>query len=575
MRISDDNSGATGLFLKSPGPKYSISEGCKGHFTLEPMEPRLLLSGVTNYEQYMLQLINRARANPTAEVARYGSSFWNGTPDLNEGLAPGTITTAPKQPLAMNSDLLDSALGHTQDMLSSQVFSHTGSDGSDPGQRMAAAGYSFVGNWTWGENIAWSGTSGTVDQTSLTFQIEGNLFGDKGVSGRGHRLNLMSAAFREIGIGQDTGVFQGFNALMVTEDFAASDALGVGERFLTGVAFNDTVLADNFYTPGEGLGGVTITAVAGGGGGTFTTTTWSAGGYTLAVPAGTYTVTASGGGLVNPVVYQGVVVADQNVERDFQNLPAVTVTDTSGSATDRAVTLATTAVGQVSAPQTFTLTNSGNLALKISNFVKGGSNAADFAVTVKDDLGNTVNGSSFNIPTGKAYTVALTLSPATGGAKAADITFNTNDPGNAAVTLTMSGNATDLVVTTSAGSLSYSPGAGAVAVDPGIVVNDAGSSTLAGATVTISGNYASDQDVLGFTDQNGITGSWNPATGILTLSGSASVANYQAALQSVTYANTSADPSTLTRTVSFVASDGTLTSDPAVRTIKVAAGNGE
>ena len=62
--------------------------------------------------------------------------------------------------------------------------------------------------------------------------------------------------------------------------------------------------------------------------------------------------------------------------------------------------------------------------------------------------------------------------------------------------------------------------------------------------------------MLGFVDQNGITGSYNAATGMLTLSGTASVGDYQAALRSVTYFNSSASPSSAVRTVSFQADDG-------------------
>jgi hypothetical protein len=128
------------------------------------------------------------------------------------------------------------------------------------------------------------------------------------------------------------------------------------------------------------------------------------------------------------------------------------------------------------------------------------------------------------------------------------------------------------VVTASAGSLSYTTNTGGVPVDSGITVSDADNTTLANATVKISAGYASGQDVLGFVPQNGITGIWNPATGTLTLSGNSSVANYQAALRSVTYQNASASPSTLARTVSFVANDGTSSSAPATRTITVSAG---
>ena len=42
-------------------------------------------------------------------------------------------------------------------------------------------------------------------------------------------------------------------------------------------------------------------------------------------------------------------------------------------------------------------------------------------------------------------------------------------------------------------------------------------------------------DTLNFTNQSGITGSYDSATGTLTLTGTASLANYQTALDSITY----------------------------------------
>ena len=50
-----------------------------------PLESRRLFAAVypSNYEQYLVELINRGRANPAAEASRYGI-------DLNEGLAAGT-----------------------------------------------------------------------------------------------------------------------------------------------------------------------------------------------------------------------------------------------------------------------------------------------------------------------------------------------------------------------------------------------------------------------------------------------------------------------------------------------------
>ncbi len=129
------------------------------------------------------------------------------------------------------------------------------------------------------------------------------------------------------------------------------------------------------------------------------------------------------------------------------------------------------------------------------------------------------------------------------------------------------------VVTTSSGTTSYTENGTGTAIDAGLTVSDIDSTNLSSATVGITGNFAAAEDVLGFTDQNGITGTYDTATGVLTLTGSASVANYQAALRSVTYANTSDNPSTATRTVTFMVNDGALDSAPATRAVSVTAVN--
>jgi hypothetical protein len=105
-------------------------------------------------------------------------------------------------------------------------------------------------------------------------------------------------------------------------------------------------------------------------------------------------------------------------------------------------------------------------------------------------------------------------------------------------------------------ALSYAENAGPVAVAPAITASDVDSLNFSGATVQVSGNFDSSQDQLAFTDQSGITGSWDSESGTLTLSGSASVAEYQTALQSVTYDNGSDNPSTATRTIRFQVDDG-------------------
>jgi Domain of unknown function (DUF4347)/Bacterial Ig domain len=129
------------------------------------------------------------------------------------------------------------------------------------------------------------------------------------------------------------------------------------------------------------------------------------------------------------------------------------------------------------------------------------------------------------------------------------------------------------VVTTSGGSLSYTENDGAVIIDTGLTVADADNATLASARVQVTGNYVNGQDLLAFTNQLGITGSWNAATGELALTGSATVADYQTALRSVTYTNLSDAPNTAARTVSFVVDDGTIDSAIVTRTITMTAQN--
>src|SRR3954447_9938004 len=121
-------------------------------------------------------------------------------------------------------------------------------------------------------------------------------------------------------------------------------------------------------------------------------------------------------------------------------------------------------------------------------------------------------------------------------------------------------------------ALSYTAGDGSVAIDPGIAASDADSTTLGGATVQVTGNWSPSEDKLAFTDQLGITGFYDDETGVLSLSGTAPIADYETALRSVTYENSSATPSTDTRTVTFHADDGEASnnvSDAATRDIEV------
>jgi hypothetical protein len=124
-------------------------------------------------------------------------------------------------------------------------------------------------------------------------------------------------------------------------------------------------------------------------------------------------------------------------------------------------------------------------------------------------------------------------------------------------------------VVTAGGVAIYPENGAPVALDPGLTVSDAESPTLAGATVTVSNGFLSG-DELDFTNEKGISGTYSPIAGVLDLSGVASVADYQAALESVSY-SFSGDPTDggidYSRTISWTVSDGTAASVPVTSTL--------
>ena len=251
----------------------------------------------TVYEVLVLELVNRARFDPEAEAERHAI-------DLNEDNNGTPISPARKPPLAFNLELIEAARVHSEWMLDADVFSHTGEGGSSPTQRMDEAGYTFSGAWSSGENIAWRGNSGdNIDLTLAAYEHHEGLF--KSV---GHRLNILSTDFREIGIGHKDGYFfadgTNWRASMLTENFARS---GSG-YFLTGVVYEDAD-GDDLYSVNEGLSGITIT-VDGSSHAVFET-----GAYTVPLANGVYDITVSGDALGSPVNYT-IEVDGANVKFD-------------------------------------------------------------------------------------------------------------------------------------------------------------------------------------------------------------------------------------------------------------------
>ena len=120
---------------------------------------------------------------------------------------PTTTTTAPTPPssqveqvvmitnqrraengralLSMNVALNNAAQGHSNYQASINTMTHTGAGGTNAGQRIAAAGYSWS---AWGENVAY----GYPDAASVM---------NAWMNSSGHRANILNGNFTEIGVG--------------------------------------------------------------------------------------------------------------------------------------------------------------------------------------------------------------------------------------------------------------------------------------------------------------------------------------------------------------------------------------
>ncbi|MCX5945545.1 MAG: PA14 domain-containing protein [Cyanobacteria bacterium] len=120
----------------------------------------------------------------------------------------------------------------------------------------------------------------------------------------------------------------------------------------------------------------------------------------------------------------------------------------------------------------------------------------------------------------------------------------------------------------------YLENASAITLSSVLTVSDVDNTSLSGATVTISAGFTSG-DSLSFPSQNGITGSYDSGTGVLSLTGTATVADYQAALRSLSYSSTSDNPTVTSanRTISWQVNDGSSLSALVTSAINITALN--
>jgi PKD repeat protein len=252
----------------------------------------------TDEEQFGIYELNRARHDPEAYGDRIGL-------DLSG--------VSPQPPLAVNRNLTASARFHCDEMADNDYFGHVSDvTGDGPNQMAVDHGYDVFGS---GLDADW-GTANHIESIAYglnmipTFEdaIE-MLIIDEGVASLGHRIHLlaMSSFFqdhREVGCGRAGAGFRDYYAIH-TSNVSTSD------RFLTGVVYTDAN-KNGRYDLGEGLGGVTVST------GGAHAVTMDAGGYSLPVSNGSYTVSCSGGDFLG-LAFAAVEVSGSNVEVDFRS----------------------------------------------------------------------------------------------------------------------------------------------------------------------------------------------------------------------------------------------------------------
>lgn len=267
-------------------------------------------------EQQYIEFINRARANPGAEGARLAATsdpavVYNYTYyGVNLTLMQSEFNALPVlPPLAPNAKLMATSRSHSAWMLANALQSH---DETNPDNtswdRIADAGYEA---WTSGENIfaysssPWHGHAG--------FEVD---WGPGGMqAGRGHRANIHSADFNELGVGvvlgTNTSVTPAIGPQVVTQDFGMQFT---EPTFGTGVAYYD-LNGNNFYDPGEGIAGLNVNVS---GVSTDYCKTATGGGWVVPIPnnATTRTVSFSGPNLNQAVNL--TVPASTNAKADLK-----------------------------------------------------------------------------------------------------------------------------------------------------------------------------------------------------------------------------------------------------------------
>ena len=294
-------------------------------------------------EQLWLEMINRFRGDPVSELdllANYtvpgGNTFASPASDdslvalsLNHfNVDAATLRSqfnalTPAPPLAWNVALDDSATHYSGLMAEANRQSHSLDNFNNRDRITAYSDYEFTGGGPAAENIFAFVNNSFHGHAGLVIDWGGNIATGGIQNPPAHRNILLNPVYREIGIGivPENDPQTQVGPLVVTQHLATDRADG---PYLTGVAYHDDVVNDDFYSIGEGLGGLLVEVFETGTSNRIaTTTTWASGGYSVEVPLGVYDVKFSGQGSVVELAVGVDVTSGDNVKVDAFNFGTV------------------------------------------------------------------------------------------------------------------------------------------------------------------------------------------------------------------------------------------------------------
>jgi hypothetical protein len=268
----------------------------------------VLADDVNPQEQLLIYELNRARNNPVRYQTEHSGIV---TADLS--------SVAAQMPLALNADLDASARFRADEMVTNNYCAYQSAvTGLWPNQIARNFGYQLpasypdTNNYIEAVHCEFGPTTfaNTLAEDSLASLIE-----DEGNSTLGNRIQLLAIdpffqANREIGTGISTVATTITGHAGISARIAIETAqVNASDLFLTGVVYADAN-GNRRYDLNEGLGNVTI------GNGVTSVVSRAAGGWSIPVTSGVYTLMASGGTFSGVATAQ-VNVVNANVEIDF------------------------------------------------------------------------------------------------------------------------------------------------------------------------------------------------------------------------------------------------------------------